>query len=95
MDNHDSHIRPGSSDPREKIFNIFASENEVYTIFKLLQYFRLNIILLQGKINLGHTNSIAKNRSIQYFRSGHYFMDIQYNHDSHRHSHIVIISQFF
>ena len=25
-------VRPGSSDPPEKIFNIFASENEVYTI---------------------------------------------------------------
>ena len=24
---------PGSSDPPEKIFNIFASENEVYTIY--------------------------------------------------------------
>ena len=24
---------PGRSDPPEKIFNIFASENEVYTIF--------------------------------------------------------------
>ena len=26
-------VCPGSSDPTEKIFNIFASENEVYTIF--------------------------------------------------------------
>ena len=26
-------VRPGSSDPPEKIFNIFASENEVYTIY--------------------------------------------------------------
>ena len=25
-------VCPGSSDPPEKIFNIFASENEVYTI---------------------------------------------------------------
>ena len=39
-------VCPGSSDPPEKIFNIFASENEVYTIFKLLRYLRLNIIRL-------------------------------------------------
>jgi len=26
-------VCPGSSDPPEKIINIFASENEVYTIF--------------------------------------------------------------
>ena len=26
-------VYPGSSDPPEKILNIFASENEVYTIF--------------------------------------------------------------
>ena len=26
-------VYPGSSDPPEKIINIFASENEVYTIF--------------------------------------------------------------
>ena len=26
-------VCPGSSDPQEKIFNIFASENEVYTIY--------------------------------------------------------------
>ena len=26
-------VFPGSSDPPEKIFNKFASENEVYTIF--------------------------------------------------------------
>ena len=26
-------VCPGSSDPPEKIFNIFASENEVYTIY--------------------------------------------------------------
>ena len=25
-------VCPGSSDPPEKIFNIFASENEIYTI---------------------------------------------------------------
>ena len=47
---------PGSSDPPQKIFNIFASENGVYTIFRLLQYFRLNIIRLQSKIILGQTN---------------------------------------
>ena len=28
-----STVCPGSSDPPEKIFNIFASENEVYTIY--------------------------------------------------------------
>ena len=26
-------VCPGSSDPPEKIFNIFAAENEVYNIF--------------------------------------------------------------
>ena len=26
-------VCPGSSDPQEKIFNIFASENETYTIY--------------------------------------------------------------
>ena len=30
---YDSTVCPGSSDPPEKIFDIFASENEVYTIF--------------------------------------------------------------
>ena len=52
-------VCPGSSDPPEKIFNIFASENEVYTIYELLRYFRLNIIRLQSKIILGHMNSIG------------------------------------
>ena len=33
-------VCPGSSDPPEKIFNIIASENEVYTIYELLRYFR-------------------------------------------------------
>ena len=28
-----STVCPGSSDPPEKIFNIFASQNEVYTIY--------------------------------------------------------------
>ena len=52
-------VCPGSSDPPEKIFNIFASENEVYTIFELLRFFRLNIIRLQSKIILGHIKSIG------------------------------------
>ena len=52
-------VCPGSSDPPEKILNIFASENEVYTIFQLLQYLRLNIIRLQSKIILGHMNQIG------------------------------------
>ena len=43
-------VCPGSSDPPEKILNIFTSENEVYAIFSLLRYFRLNIIRLQSKI---------------------------------------------
>ena len=47
-------VCPESSDPPEKLLNIFASENEVYTIFLLLRYFRLNIIRLQSKIILGH-----------------------------------------
>ena len=49
----------GSSDPPEKIFNIFASENEVYTVYQQLRYFRLNIIRLQSKIILGQMNSIG------------------------------------
>ena len=49
-------VCPGSSDPLEKILNIFVSENEVYTIFSLLRYFRLNIIRLQSKIILGQMN---------------------------------------
>ena len=28
-------VCPGSSDPPEKIFSIFASENEVYNIYQL------------------------------------------------------------
>ena len=43
-------VCPVSSDPPEKILNIFASENAIYTIFQLLRYFRLNIIRLQSKI---------------------------------------------
>ena len=42
-------VCPGSSDPPEKIFNIFASENEGYTIYQLLRYFSLNIIRFQSK----------------------------------------------
>ena len=38
---------------------IFASENEVYNIYQLFRYFRLNIIRLQSKIILGHMNSIG------------------------------------
>ena len=49
----------GSSDPPEKIFYIFATENEVYTIYQLLRYFRLNIIRLKSKIILDHMNSIG------------------------------------
>ena len=49
-------VCPGSSDPSKKYSNIFASENEVYTIFLLLLYFGLNIIRLQNKIILGHMN---------------------------------------
>ena len=66
-------VCPGSSDPPEKIFDIFASENEIYTIYWLFRYFRLNIIRLESKIISGHMNSIGYNSSIQYFRS-----DIQY-----------------
>ena len=58
-DNSLTTVCPGSSDPPEKILNIFASENEVYTIFLLLRYFRLNIIRLQKKIILGHMNKIV------------------------------------
>ena len=31
-------VCPGSSYPAEKIINIFASENEVYTSYELLRY---------------------------------------------------------
>ena len=47
---------------QKKIFNIFASENEVYTlytIYQLLRYFRLNNFRLQSKMILGHINSIG------------------------------------
>mgnify|MGYP001303874443 CR=1 FL=1 len=30
-------VCPGSSDPPEKIYNIFASVNEVYTIYQILR----------------------------------------------------------
>ena len=30
---YNSTVCPGSSDPPEKIFSIFASENEVYTVY--------------------------------------------------------------
>ena len=53
------YVCPGSSDTPEKIFDIFASENPVYTIYKLLRYFRLNIIRLQSKIMVGNMNSIG------------------------------------
>ena len=43
-----------------------------------INYYNTYIILLQSKIILGHMNSIGWNSSIQYFRSGHYFLDIQY-----------------
>ena len=53
-------VCPESSDhPEKKIFNIFATENEVYTIYLPLQYLRLNIIHLQSKIILGQMNSIG------------------------------------
>ena len=43
-----------------------------------IRYWRLNIIRLQSKIILGLMNSIGWNSSIQYFRSGHHLLDIQY-----------------
>jgi len=52
-------VCPGSSDPPQKILNIFASENEVYTIYELLRYFRWIFIRLQSKIILGHMNLIG------------------------------------
>ena len=73
-------VCPGSSDPPEKKnIDICASENEVYTIYYLLQYFRLNISRLQSKIILGHVNYIGYNSSIRYVRLGNYFLDIKYN----------------
>ena len=33
VQDHTSYCMSGSSDPPEQIFNIFASENEVYTVF--------------------------------------------------------------
>ena len=53
----DGTVCPGSSDPPEKRINIFASENEVYSIYYLLRYYRVNIIRLQSKKILGHMNS--------------------------------------
>ena len=44
-------VCPGSSNPPEMIYNIFASENEVFDIYLLLRYFKVNIIRLQSKIN--------------------------------------------
>ena len=44
---------------QKKYSYIYASEDEVYTIFQLLRYFRLNIIRLQSKQSLGHMNSIG------------------------------------
>ena len=42
-----------------KILYIFESENEVYIIFFLFRYLRVNIIRLQSKIILGHMDSIG------------------------------------
>ena len=78
---------------QKKTFNLFATENEVYTIYSLLQYFKLNIIRLQSKIILGPMNSIGWNNSIKYLRSGHYFLDIQYEilyDQKGLHGHILI-----
>ena len=44
---------------QKKIFNIFVSENEVYTIYELLRYFRLNIIRLQSNVILGPMSFIG------------------------------------
>ena len=54
-----STVWPGSSDHPQKMLIIFASENEVYTIFNYIRYFWLNIIRLQSKIILDHMNSIG------------------------------------
>ena len=34
-------VCPGSSDPPEKILNIFVSENEVYTSFLIIMIFQV------------------------------------------------------
>ena len=49
-------VCPGSSDPPEKILNIFASENKVYTIYYYDILGILYIIRLQSEIILGHIN---------------------------------------
>ena len=36
---HTNTVCPGTSDPPEKILNIFASENEVYAIFFIITIF--------------------------------------------------------
>ena len=46
-----SSVCPGSSDPPEKIFNTFASENEVYVIYLLLQYFKVEYYLFTEQNN--------------------------------------------
>ena len=47
LDGNVGTVCPGSSDPPQKMFNIFASEIEVYTIYELLRYLGLNIIRLK------------------------------------------------
>ena len=42
-------VCPGSSDPPEKIFNKFASENEGYTIYQLLQYLDWLLFVYRAK----------------------------------------------
>ena len=59
LDGNVGTVCPGSSDPPQKMFNIFASEIEVYTIFNYIRYFWVNIVRLQSKIILGHMNSIG------------------------------------
>ena len=51
-------VCPGSSDPPEKIFNIFASKMR-FTSFINYYDTLLNIIRLQSKIILGHMNLIG------------------------------------
>ena len=47
-------VCPGSSDPPEKIFNIFVSGNEVYTI--TITILQVEYYSLQIKRILGHMN---------------------------------------
>ena len=64
----------------QKKYLIYLHQDTSFPPFiNYIRYLRGNIIRLQSKIILGHMNSIGQNSSIQYSRSGHYFLDIPYH----------------